>query len=141
MVKARCQLKRQASANSVEVRIHVPDDADTPVFKTSSGYGSYHPESACLVWTIGYMPAGKEFTLRARMGLPSVREAEREKRLKPVEVRFEAPYYTVSGIQVRYLKVVEKSGYPSFPWVRYMTENGGSGLVVLMCGRVFVSSC
>ena len=34
------------------------------------------------------------------------------------------PYYTVSGLQVRYLKVVEKSGYQSFPWVRYMTFAG-----------------
>jgi AP-1 complex subunit mu len=30
----------------------------------------------------------------------------------------------VSGIQVRYLKVVEKSGYQALPWVRYITQNG-----------------
>ena len=26
-------------------------------------------------------------------------------------VKFEIPYFTVSGIQVRYLKIIEKSGY------------------------------
>jgi len=44
----------------------------------------------------------------------------------PIAVKFEIPYFTTSGIQVRYLKVVEKSGYQAFPWVRYITQNGGN---------------
>ena len=39
-------------------------------------------------------------------------------------VKFEIPYFTVSAIQVRYLKIVEKSGYQALPWVRYITQNG-----------------
>lgn len=27
--------------------------------------------------------------------------------------------------QVRYLKIIEKSGYQALPWVRYITQNGG----------------
>ena len=42
----------------------------------------------------------------------------------PISVRFEIPYFTVSGIQVRYLKIIEKSGYQALPWVRYITQNG-----------------
>ena len=34
------------------------------------------------------------------------------------------PYFTVSGIQVRYLKIVESSGYAALPWVRYITQSG-----------------
>ena len=30
---------------------------------------------------------------------------------KPIKVSFEIPYFTVSGIQVRYLRIMEKSGY------------------------------
>lgn len=26
--------------------------------------------------------------------------------------------------QVRYLKIIEKSGYQALPWVRYITQNG-----------------
>lgn len=44
---------------------------------------------------------------------------------KPISVKFEIPYYTTSGIQVRYLKIIEKSGYQALPWVRYITQNGG----------------
>lgn len=29
---------------------------------------------------------------------------------KPISVKFEIPYFTVSGLTVRYLKIVEKSG-------------------------------
>ena len=43
---------------------------------------------------------------------------------KPVRVRFEIPYFTVSGIQVRYLKIIERSGYQALPWVRYITMDG-----------------
>lgn len=32
-------------------------------------------------------------------------------RRTPISIKFEIPYFTVSGIQVRYLKIVEKSGY------------------------------
>ena len=37
-------------------------------------------------------------------------------------MKFEIPYFTTSGIQVRYLKIVEKSGYQGLPWVRYITQ-------------------
>ena len=33
----------------------------------------------------------------------------------------------MSGVQVRYLKIIEKSGYQALPWVRYITQNGGEG--------------
>ena len=49
---------------------------------------------------------------------------ENEPTRPPLTVKFEIPYFTVSGIQVRYLKIVEKSGYQALPWVRYITQNG-----------------
>lgn len=45
-------------------------------------------------------------------------------RRAPITIKFEIPYFTVSGIQVRYLKIVEKSGYQALPWVRYITQHG-----------------
>jgi AP-1 complex subunit mu len=51
-------------------------------------------------------------------------EEDAQKLRAPISVKYEIPYFTVSGIQVRYLKVVEKSGYQALPWVRYITQNG-----------------
>ena len=63
--------------------------------------------------------------MRAHFGLPSVKsELEVENKRAPITVKFEIPYFTVSGIQVRYLKIVEKSGYQALPWVRYITQHG-----------------
>lgn len=123
----------------------------------------------------------QEYLLRAKFGLPSV-EADEDVPDKhpPIRVKFEIPYFTVSGIQVRraapsicsalvvtgnrsaiaglsglyfcsltvarkrfctlmvyharlslgcccqvrYLKIIEKSGYQALPWVRYITMAG-----------------
>jgi AP-1 complex subunit mu len=67
----------------------------------------------------------KEFIMRAHFGLPSVQAAEETEKKPPINIKFEIPYFTVSGVQVRYLKIVEKSGYQALPWVRYITQNGG----------------
>lgn len=92
------------------------------------------------MWKIKQLAGGKEFLMRAHFGLPSVKngmhfpsnssvpfsilaEQDVEKRA-PITVKYEIPYFTVSGIQVRYLKIVEKSGYQALPWVRYITQNG-----------------
>lgn len=95
---------------------------------------------AAIIWAIGFFPSGKEFSMRAKFGFPSVKSGTSvvlcpllnllvddgqndQRKLKPISVNFEIPYYTASGIQVRYLKIVEKSGYPALPWVRYITQN------------------
>ena len=53
--------------------------------------------------------------MRAHFGLPSVSNEEDKKDKPPITVKFEIPYFTVSGIQVRYLKIIEKSGYQVWP--------------------------
>ncbi|UXI17419.1 hypothetical protein NH340_JMT03362 [Sarcoptes scabiei] len=123
MVKAKSQFKRRSTANNVEIIIPVPADADSPKFKTSIGNVRYTPEVNCMVWTIKSFPGGKEYLMRAHFGLPSVSAEEIEGR-PPIHVKFEIPYFTTSGIQVRYLKIIEKSGYQALPWVRYITQNG-----------------
>ncbi|XP_032419371.1 AP-1 complex subunit mu-2 [Xiphophorus hellerii] len=123
MVKAKGQFKKQSVANNVEVRVPVPSDADSPKFKTSTGSAKYVPEKNLVVWTIKSFPGGKEFLMRAHFGLPSVENDEAEGK-PPITVKFEIPYFTVSGIQVRYMKIIEKSGYQALPWVRYITQSG-----------------
>ncbi|XP_061634697.1 adaptor related protein complex 1 subunit mu 3 isoform X6 [Phyllopteryx taeniolatus] len=66
---------------------------------------------------------GKEYLMWAHFGLPSVESDELDAK-RPIIVNFEIPYFTVSGIQVRYLKIIEKSGYQALPWVRYITQSG-----------------
>merc|ERR1719412_124135 len=123
MVKAKSQFKRRSTANNVEIVIPVPQDADSPKFKTTIGHCKYAPEQNAVIWTIKSFPGGKEYLMRAHFGLPSV-VGELNEGKPPINVKFEIPYFTTSGIQVRYLKIIEKSGYQALPWVRYITQNG-----------------
>uniref|UniRef100_A0A674DZZ9 Adaptor related protein complex 1 subunit mu 3 n=1 Tax=Salmo trutta TaxID=8032 RepID=A0A674DZZ9_SALTR len=122
-VKARSQFKSRSTANNVAIMVPVPSDADSPKFKTSTGSCKYLPEKSMVQWNIKSFPGGKEYMMRAHFGLPSVESTELEGR-RPITVNFEIPYFTVSGIQVRYLKIIEKSGYEALPWVRYITQSG-----------------
>ena len=45
------------------------------------------------------MQGGKEYLMRAHFGLPSVESEEMEGK-PPINVKFEIPYFTTSGIQV-----------------------------------------
>lgn len=124
MIKAKSQFKQRSTANNVEIVVPVPPDADSPSFKTSIGSVKYAPERDAIVWSIKQFHGGKEYLMRAHFGLPSVSNEEDKKDRPPITVKFEIPYFTVSGIQVRYLKIIEKSGYQALPWVRYITQNG-----------------
>jgi AP-1 complex subunit mu len=51
-----------------------------------------------------------------------------DQRKRPVELKFEIPFFTTSGIQVRYLKIVEPKLHPALPRVRYITQAGDYAL-------------
>ena len=138
MIKTRSQFKSRSVANNVEIMIPVPPDVDSPSFKSSVGNVTYLPDRDCVVWNIKQFHGGREYLMRAHFGLPSISASDTaaagdkkggkgswENSWKsPIAVKFEIPYFTVSGIQVRYLKIIERSGYQALPWVRYITANG-----------------
>ncbi|KAK4785718.1 hypothetical protein SAY86_002407 [Trapa natans] len=124
-VKARSQFKERSTATNVEIELPVPADSTNPNVRTSMGSASYVPETDAVVWKIKSFPGGKEYMLRAEFHLPTITDEEgTPERKAPIRVKFEIPYFTVSGIQVRYLKIIEKSGYQALPWVRYITMAG-----------------
>jgi len=124
MIKTKSQFKSRSIANNVEIVIPVPRDVDSPSFKASIGNVTYYPDKDAIVWSIKQFTGSKEYLMRAHFGLPSIAGEDAESWKAPIEVKFEIPYFTVSGLQVRYLKIIEKSGYQALPWVRYITTNG-----------------
>ncbi|CUM50504.1 unnamed protein product [Debaryomyces tyrocola] len=125
LCSVKAQIKKRSVANNVEVVIPLPDDADTPKFTPEYGTVKWIPEKACLIWKLKTFPGGKQFHMRAELGLPSVVDSETILSKKPIKVNFSIPYFTTSGIQVRYLRINEpKLQYQSYPWVRYITKAG-----------------
>jgi AP-1 complex subunit mu len=119
-ITAKTLFKPKSSANNVKIYIPVPKDASTSSMKTQIGQLSYIPSKDCIMWSIPTFQGGK--VVDAFIEVEVNQETTEEK--KPVTVEFEIPYYTISGLQVRYLKVSEKSGYNALPWVRYFTRSG-----------------
>ena len=109
----------------MEILVPVPEDADSPRFRTNIGSVHYAPEKSAIIWKIKQFGGSKEFLMRAELGLPSVKGddehgggmtggfggsmggAQGGKGKRPISVKFEIPYFTTSGIQVRYLKIIE----------------------------------
>jgi len=119
-VRARSTFKNRSYANNVDILIPVPPDVDSPAFSAPIGTVTYVPDLECIKWSIRQLPGGKDIAMNATFGLPSVagEEVENAKwRKRTAQVKFEIPYFSVSGIQVRYLKILEKSGYEALPWV------------------------
>lgn len=86
---------------------------------------SYLPDKDCVIWAIKDFPGQTEILLKLQFLVPTIRNDSCEKYMKkPISVKFDIPSFTVSGIQVRYLKIQEKSGYQAFPYVKYVTANG-----------------
>ena len=125
LLKAKSQFKRRSTANNVEIIVPVPNDADSPRFRTNIGTVHYAPEKSAIVWKIKQFGGNKEFLMRAELGLPSVKGDDEQGggmmggfggsmggtggkgAKRPIQVKFEIPYFTTSGIQVRYLKIIE----------------------------------
>ena len=125
IVKAKTNFKNRSVANNVSIYIPVPLDIQNATFKTTSGSVVYLSDREDLLWFIKRFEGQCELDMTFSFEVPTVRIDDPNKHLKiPIQISFEIPYFTVSGFQVRYMKIVEKSGYEAVPWVRYFTRNG-----------------
>lgn len=141
-----------SAATDIRITVPMPPLATGTACKPEAGYAQFMADKQAVVWKIAYMTGQREAickinckfpVLTAEMDAddavqsPSSTESAASKSLilsrmasfftnsaNIINVSFEMPYYTASGMQVRYLKVMEKSGYQALPWVRYITCNG-----------------
>lgn len=124
-IKAKSNYRSRSVAHNVEIQIPVPNDLKNPIFKTMVGNVNYLPDQDSIVWIINDLKGQTEIHLKLHFNVPTIRINNADKHLKkPIAVKFDIPSFTVSGIQVRYLKIQEKSGYQAFPYVKYVTKNG-----------------
>jgi len=122
-LKLSSLFKERYVAHDVQVLIPVEPDATKPEVQCKFGAVAYIPEKEAVAWSIKSLQGGKEVELTIMISVPSV-HALHQSQNRHVSLSFEIPYYTPSGLQVRYLKVFESSGYSALPWVRYLTRSG-----------------
>ena len=124
-VTIKALFKNKTTATDVEIHVPIPPDAFNPDFSAAAGVVSYYPDDDSIIWQIPNFVGEQDIRMRTRMQLPTIVSPERDVyKNKPIKLTFEIPYFTVSGINVRYVKVTDESGYEAIPWVRYMTQSG-----------------
>ena len=131
-VKAKTNFKNRSVANNVSIFIPVPLDIQNATFKTTSGSVVYLSDREDLLWSIKKFEGQLELNMTCNFQVPTVRIDDTTKHLKrPIQVTFEIPYFTVSGLQVRYMKIIDKNNYEAVPWVRYITKNGNYSIRII----------
>jgi len=66
-------------------------------------------EKSVIEWKLNRFIGQMEYEFRARVIIDQAYQPKKKNRL-PIEIFFEIPMLTTSGIKVKYLKVSEKSG-------------------------------
>ena len=110
-------------ASNVVVRVPMPPTAASARCECGRGRAKYEPGERALVWRISSFQGGTESSLTACIDLlPATREKAWVR--PPISVDFQISMYTCSGVQVRFLKVYEKSNYQTQRWVKYFSNAG-----------------
>jgi AP-2 complex subunit mu-1 len=86
--------------------------------------GKYEPVERAVVWRVRRFVGGEECTLRGEVELIASTKPKPWVR-PPINVDFQVPMFTSSGLHVRSLKVLpQKEQYTTTKWVRYVTRAG-----------------
>lgn len=125
-----CLVKADIPSTSYgqNIQIQIPLSRNTISVKCDApGCGAEYIESEKkVVWTIKKLLGGSDVRMHIKVTLEQnvVSLAQSKREIGPLEVNFEIPMYSVSNMQVRYLRIMEASKqYNPFRWVRYITQS------------------
>lgn len=111
-------------ATHVVIKIPVPKNTSKSKIKCPFGRAKYEPEQNAIMWRIKKFPGKAEAMLSADLELVRTVRPKAWAR-PPINVEFQVPMFTASGVHVRFLRVYDKAGYHTNRWVRYITRGGG----------------
>ncbi|XWS49244.1 hypothetical protein CRYUN_Cryun13aG0147400 [Craigia yunnanensis] len=123
-------------ALGVVIKIPLPKQTAKTSFQETSGRAKYNAAIHCLAWKncsmlyssdiLGYENSldKTEPTLSAEVEVISTIAEKKSWTRPPIQMEFQVPMFTASGLRVWFLKVWEKSGYNTVEWVRYITKAG-----------------
>ena len=70
------------------------------------------------------MTGGSEYTLVSKVSLPQAVVHQAQKEAGPSDLSFEIPMLSLSGLQIKFLKVLQEGdAAPPKKWVRYLTKS------------------
>ncbi|CAD8094722.1 unnamed protein product [Paramecium sonneborni] len=108
---------------NIIVKIPVPKNSVNVISASSIGKAKHEVEEQSVIWRIKKLQGDVEISLNCEIQLGlTTREEVWSK--PPLKIEFQIPMFTASGLRVRFLKVMEKSGYRTNKWIKYLTKGG-----------------
>jgi AP-4 complex subunit mu-1 len=127
IIKIRADIPEQNYGGNVLVNIPMPKNTSTVNNELSAGAvgqsAEYDSKERKINWRIKKFNGGTEQTLKCRITLNQSSTASIRKEIGPISLSFEIPMYNPSGLQVRYLRILEDKSYNPYRWVRYVTKS------------------
>eukprot|EP00479_Gromia_sphaerica_P004218 TRINITY_DN14980_c0_g1_i1.p1 TRINITY_DN14980_c0_g1~~TRINITY_DN14980_c0_g1_i1.p1 ORF type:complete len:131 (-),score=16.12 TRINITY_DN14980_c0_g1_i1:46-438(-) len=107
---------------SLTIRIPCHPNVAKISMRLSKGSFKHDAKSNTIIWTIPNFFGKMTHSLQGESEL-LLRAGDRGPWVKqPIFVKFTLPKYTVSGLRIRFVKVLEKSGYHTESTVNYTTK-------------------
>ena len=122
-LRVRAEFLDDKSAGNVVIKIPMPPTAASAKSSTTKGRAKYEPGARALVWRVSKLAGQAEMTLSAEVTLINATK-EKPWIRPPISLDFNIQMHSCSGVQVRFLKVYEKSSYQTSKYVRYLSSAG-----------------
>ena len=115
-LSVRADIPDQNYCSNMIVTLRVPSNE---IRSVSADGGDFIPSENCIQWIIKKLQGGQEYVCRARINTLSQLS---KTSVGPISLNFEIPMFSVSNMQVRYLRI-NQAGPAPHRWVRYVTQS------------------
>mmetsp|Transcript_32797 Transcript_32797/g.93067 ORF Transcript_32797/g.93067 Transcript_32797/m.93067 type:complete len:449 (-) Transcript_32797:147-1493(-) len=132
LVKLKADYPQDKKASTLQVKIPMPAttskvhyDLDASTKGCKSQTAEHLERERALIWNLKDLQGGVDRVLQIRVTLTQPASAITAKEFGPISLSFVIPMYNPSGLQVRYLQILEDYDKRDKPyrWVRYLTQS------------------
>ncbi|XP_077192318.1 AP-4 complex subunit mu-1 [Paroedura picta] len=123
-LKLRCDLPPKSHAVNVCLHLPVPKASLSLAQELSSPeqMASLQSSTKSIEWVIPRVQGGSQLSALFKLEVPGLSRAVLQE-LGPVNLSFEVPAYTCSGLQIRFLRFTGPQPQLPYRWVRYVTHS------------------
>lgn len=120
-VLLRSNFSSKLSATNVVLKVPTPNGVVRNMISSSNGKAKYIPEDKIVQWKFNKFYGEAEQLLNIDLG---VLESSSGWSRPSITLDFSLEMFSVSGLAVKFLKVVERSNYRTVKWIKYTTQSG-----------------
>jgi AP-4 complex subunit mu-1 len=111
LLQLKATFAKEITATLVDIKFVIPKSASsvgTEIVKNQGNQRAEYKESSKTVeWNIKKMMGGSEYTLVSKISLPQASVHQAQKETGPINLSFEIPMLSLSGLQIKLLKVLQ----------------------------------